>query len=148
RRRSSGSSSGAGTPGRRCPAFGTTRTRSRGRPRPQDTREARRCDGIATRSRSRPSPPSPDGAPCPGSGIQPEPARPDTQPESEIAQYWHEGSPQGWSRIARIAAAQRGLDRWDQARLLALVNAAIADGYIAGADTRYLYNFWRPVTAI
>jgi PAP2 superfamily len=29
-----------------------------------------------------------------------------------------------------------------------LVNAAIADGFIAGADTRYLYNFWRPVTAI
>src|SRR5262245_55799692 len=24
----------------------------------------------------------------------------------------------------------------------------IADGFIAGADTRYLYNFWRPVTAI
>ena len=24
----------------------------------------------------------------------------------------------------------------------------MADGYIAGADTRYLYNFWRPVTAI
>jgi hypothetical protein len=25
---------------------------------------------------------------------------------------------------------------------------SIADGYIAGADTRYLYNFWRPVTTI
>jgi len=71
-----------------------------------------------------------------------------TTVQSEIARYWYEGSPQGWSRIARIAAAQRGLDGWDQARLLALVNAAIADGYIAGADTRYLYNFWRPVTAI
>jgi hypothetical protein len=34
------------------------------------------------------------------------------------------------------------------ARLLALVNASIADGYIAGADTRYFYNFWRPITAI
>jgi hypothetical protein len=40
------------------------------------------------------------------------------------------------------------LDRWEQARLFALLNAAMADGYIAGADTRYLYNFWRPVTAI
>ena len=28
------------------------------------------------------------------------------------------------------------------------MNAAIADGYIAGADTRYLYDFWRPVSAI
>src|SRR5262245_6771781 len=71
-----------------------------------------------------------------------------TAEQAEIARYWYEGSPQGWSRIARVVAAQRGLDRWDNARLLALVNAVIADGYIAGADTRYLYNFWRPVTAI
>jgi hypothetical protein len=71
-----------------------------------------------------------------------------TAAQTEIAKYWYESSPQGWSRIARVVGAQRGLDRWDNARLLALVNAVIADGYIAGADTRYLYNFWRPVTAI
>jgi hypothetical protein len=71
-----------------------------------------------------------------------------TAEQSEIARYWYEGSPQGWSRVARVVAAQRRLDRWENARLLALVNAAIADGFIAGADTRYLYNFWRPVTAI
>src|SRR5262245_45973872 len=74
------------------------------------------------------------------------PAR--TAAQSEIARYWYEGSPQGWSRIARVVAAQRGLNRWDNARLLALVNAAIADGFIAGFDTRYVYDFWRPVTAI
>jgi hypothetical protein len=68
--------------------------------------------------------------------------------QAEIARYWYESSPQGWSRIAGVVSAQRRLDRWDNARLLALVNAAIADGYIAGADTRYLYNFWRPITAI
>ena len=67
---------------------------------------------------------------------------------AEIARYWYESSPAGWSRIARVVAAQRGRDAWDSARLLALVNAVIADGYIAGADTRYLYDFWRPVTAI
>jgi PAP2 superfamily len=71
-----------------------------------------------------------------------------TVEQSETARYWYEGSPQGWSRIARVVAAQRGLDQWDNARLLALVNAVIADGFIAGADTRYLHNFWRPVTAI
>jgi len=71
-----------------------------------------------------------------------------TAEQSEIARYWYEGSAQGWSRIARVMAAERGLDRWDSARLLALVNAVIADGFIAGADTRYLHNFWRPVTAI
>jgi PAP2 superfamily len=68
--------------------------------------------------------------------------------QTEIAKYWYEPSPQGWSRIARVVSVQRGLDRWTSARLLALVNAVIADGFIAGADTRYLFNFWRPVTAI
>jgi hypothetical protein len=71
-----------------------------------------------------------------------------TAAQDEIARFWYEASAQGWNRIARIIASQRVLDRWEQARLFALLNAAMADGYIAGADTRYLYNFWRPVTAI
>jgi PAP2 superfamily len=71
-----------------------------------------------------------------------------TAQQSEMARYWYEGSPQTWSRIARIVSTERALDRWDGARLLALVNTAIADGFIAGFDTRYVYNFWRPVTAI
>jgi len=71
-----------------------------------------------------------------------------TADQSEMARFWYEGSPQGWNRIARIIAAKRGLDRWEHARLLGLLNAVVADGYIAGADTRYLYNFWRPITAI
>jgi hypothetical protein len=71
-----------------------------------------------------------------------------TAAQAEIARFWYEGSLQGWNRIARIIAGQRTLDRWEHARLFALLNASIADGYIGGADTRYLYNFWRPVTAI
>ncbi len=71
-----------------------------------------------------------------------------TAAQTEIARFWYEGSVQGWNRIARLVAGQRSLDRWEHARLFALLNAAMADGYIAGADTRYLYNFWRPVTAI
>ena len=68
--------------------------------------------------------------------------------QSQIARYWYEGSPQGWNRIARVVAATKNLDRWDLARLLAAVNLAMADGFIAGWNTRYHYNFWRPVTAI
>jgi hypothetical protein len=71
-----------------------------------------------------------------------------TAEQSEIARYWYEGSAQGWSRIARVMATQVGLGQWETARLLALVNAAIADGFIAGFDMRYVYDFWRPVTAI
>ena len=41
-----------------------------------------------------------------------------------------------------------GLDVWDTARLFGLLNMALADGYIANWDVKYLYNRWRPETAI
>jgi len=45
-------------------------------------------------------------------------------------------------------AQSQSLDSWDTGRLLALVNLAMADGFIAGFQTKYDFNFWRPVTAI
>ena len=63
-----------------------------------------------------------------------------TAEQTEIARFWFEGPP-AWSRIARVVAQGRGLDAWDSARLL-------ADSYIAGFKLRYVYDSWRPVTAI
>jgi membrane-associated phospholipid phosphatase len=73
-----------------------------------------------------------------------------TAEQSEIARFWYEGSQQGWNRITRMFLAQHDLDLdlWETARLFALLNFAVADAYIAHFDTKYLYNFWRPVTAI
>ena len=71
-----------------------------------------------------------------------------TSEQEQIARFWYEGSPAGWSRIARIVAENRGLDSWQTARLLALVNLAMADGFIAGFEDKYTFNFWRPITAI
>ncbi len=71
-----------------------------------------------------------------------------TAEQSEIARFWYEGSPTGWNRIARVVSAQRGLDLWRNARLFGLLNFAMADGFIAGFDAKYFYNFWRPITAI
>jgi hypothetical protein len=71
-----------------------------------------------------------------------------TDLQSEIARYWYEASAQGWNRIARIAVESRGLDLWESARLFALVNTALADAYIANFESKYFYNFWRPITAI
>jgi hypothetical protein len=36
----------------------------------------------------------------------------------------------------------------DSARFMALVSIAAADAYIAVMDAKYLYEFWRPITAI
>jgi hypothetical protein len=69
--------------------------------------------------------------------------------QSDTAQFWYEASAQGWNRIARSVSADHPLlDLWENARLFGLVNFALADGYIAHFDTKYFYNFWRPVTAI
>lgn len=71
-----------------------------------------------------------------------------TAEQTEIAHFWYEDSPLGWNRIAQAAIAKRGLDAWDAARALALVNFAMADGFIAGFAEKYEHRFWRPVTAI
>jgi hypothetical protein len=71
-----------------------------------------------------------------------------TVDQTSIARFWYEPSAFGWSRVARQVAEDRGLDSWETARLLALVNVAMADGYIGGYEAKYEFNFWRPVTAI
>lgn len=68
--------------------------------------------------------------------------------QSEIACFWYEASTQGWNRIARELGLARKLDVWDHARLLALANVALADGFIAGFEAKYHFNYWRPATAI
>jgi hypothetical protein len=71
-----------------------------------------------------------------------------TTEQTEIARFWFEFSPIGWNRITNIAVRQKRLDVWESARAFALVNFAMADGYIAGFDAKYHYRFWRPYTAI
>jgi membrane-associated phospholipid phosphatase len=71
-----------------------------------------------------------------------------TTEQSDIAKFWYEHSTEGWNRIARELAVARGLDSWAAARLLALVNVAMADGFIGGFEAKYHYNYWRPATAI
>jgi hypothetical protein len=70
-----------------------------------------------------------------------------TAEQTEIARFWFEGPP-AWYRIARTVATVRGLDVWDSARLLAQMSLAMADGFITGFKIRYVYDLWRPVTAI
>ncbi|HEX9652757.1 MAG TPA: chemotaxis protein CheB, partial [bacterium] len=59
-------------------------------------------------------------------GAEKSPSR--TAQQSEIARYWYENSTQGWNRIARAVLEARQLDEWENARLFALVNMAMADG--------------------
>jgi hypothetical protein len=71
-----------------------------------------------------------------------------TRDQSEAATFWYEDSPLGWNRIAHTIIRQRRLDPWEAARVFALVNFAMADGFIAGFEAKYQFRFWRPETAI
>jgi hypothetical protein len=79
-----------------------------------------------------------------GDGVTTPSAR--TPEQTGIALFWVESSPLQWNRIARTVSA--GHDPWAQARLFALLNMALADGYVSSFETKYHYNYWRPVTAI
>jgi PAP2 superfamily len=81
-----------------------------------------------------------------GDGVKTPSAR--TAEQTEIALFWVESSPLQWNRIARAVSADTGLDLWEQARLFGLLNMALADGYVGSFDTKYHYDYWRPVTAI
>ncbi|MBX3634950.1 MAG: phosphatase PAP2 family protein [Rubrivivax sp.] len=68
--------------------------------------------------------------------------------QTQYAAYWYEFSDSGWNRIARNVARKHPQDLWQRARGFALLNAVMADAYIAGWDSKMHYDLWRPVTAI
>ena len=53
-----------------------------------------------------------------------------------------------WDQIALSVGADRHVTFSEEARLLALVNLAMADAAIGCWEAKYHYVFWRPVTAI
>ncbi|HEX6052319.1 MAG TPA: hypothetical protein VFZ21_23800 [Gemmatimonadaceae bacterium] len=71
-----------------------------------------------------------------------------TRDESHYAAFWYELSDIGWNRIARVVWREHRQDLWTTARTFALLNAALADSYIAGWDSKLHYDFWRPISAI
>jgi hypothetical protein len=84
-------------------------------------------------------------------------ATPTTRSEEQtlIGTFWaYDGTPslcappRLYNQIAVQIADQMGSDALELARLLALVNTALADAGIAVWESKYHYALWRPVTAI
>lgn len=76
-----------------------------------------------------------------------------TPDQAEIGKFWANGAgtftpPGHWNQIAEDASALTGNSLEDCARLFALLNIALADAAIICWDSKYQYNFWRPITAI
>jgi hypothetical protein len=74
---------------------------------------------------------------------------PRTPDQTLLALFWAGNTPAFWNRIAGsvISDHPRMSMIWE-ARLLALLNIAMADAAIACWDAKYTYQFWRPITAI
>ena len=71
-----------------------------------------------------------------------------TADQTHLAMWWKEFVEKSHNRLARELVEEEGLDLWESARLFALLNAAIFDGYVASFDAKFHHNHWRPYTAI
>jgi hypothetical protein len=71
-----------------------------------------------------------------------------TADQSGYAIWWMEFSEGSFVRLARELVEKQRPDAWQAARLFALLSMALFDTYVAVWDAKYLYNHWRPYTAI
>jgi membrane-associated phospholipid phosphatase len=76
-----------------------------------------------------------------------------TPEQTLIARFWSDFSytvtPAGhWNQIAQNVVTNRNSTLQENTRLFALLNIAMADAAIIAWDAKYLYNSWRPITAI
>ena len=72
-----------------------------------------------------------------------------TPDQTLYVQFWAStGPPNFWDPVATRLAAGRHFTLSENARLLALVNMALADAIIGCWDAKYTYDSWRPITAI
>jgi hypothetical protein len=71
-----------------------------------------------------------------------------TADEAHVAMWWKEFAEASHNRLARELVRESCLDVWEAARLFALLNMAVMDGYIGVFDAKFFHNHWRPYTAI
>jgi hypothetical protein len=68
--------------------------------------------------------------------------------QTDLALFFADNTPLLLNRMQRGIADRDLGDIGDSARLLALVNTAMADALIVTWESKVHYNFWRPITAI
>jgi membrane-associated phospholipid phosphatase len=71
-----------------------------------------------------------------------------TADQALIGRFWNGAIQNYWNEITQTAVHAHQLTTAQTARVFALLNLTLADEVIAFYDSKYTYNFWRPVTAI
>ena len=71
------------------------------------------------------------------------------QDRTDVARFYAAASPvQVFNSTARQVSAAQGTSLSENARIFALLGMAMCDASIACWETKYQYNFWRPMAAI
>ena len=78
----------------------------------------------------------------PAAGVCPAPSK------TDMARFWAGNFVSQWNEAVRLIALDQQLSIGKAARLMALANLAAADAAITVWDSKYTFNFWRPITAI
>lgn len=71
-----------------------------------------------------------------------------TPEQTEMGIFFTDNMPSMLNKATRYVAASTELNGWETARLIALVQMSEADALICTFESSFLYNFWRPITAI
>ena len=71
-----------------------------------------------------------------------------TPEQTQIALFWTEHTTAQYGRLLRRTATELNLSLADTARLFAIAYTAHADSLIGCYNAKYIFSFWRPVTAI
>ncbi len=78
----------------------------------------------------------------PAAGVCPAPSK------TDMARFWSGNFISQLNEAVRLIALDQQLSIGKAARLMALANLAAADAAITVWDSKYHFNFWRPITAI
>jgi len=71
-----------------------------------------------------------------------------TADQTNLAKFFFENTHLTWNRAARDVATRRQRSLTTTARAFAMMNTAIFDALVSCWDSKYYYEFWRPLTAI
>lgn len=71
-----------------------------------------------------------------------------SQDQQDSALFWNGANGTTWVKFGLDIAETKGLSTLEYAQLFATLTSSLADAFIAGFDTKYTYDFWRPITAI
>ena len=71
-----------------------------------------------------------------------------TQEQKDIAYFWVGNSINGYNQTMQGVVAQHGMDLVDAAHLFGMGMIVTADAGIACYDSKFFYQFWRPISAI